>query len=221
MCCLQATLDIEYTPLLGPPEERSSVPHDDWVSCVTSVGATRKSGGGAASGDYIVSGSYDGSLHVFHKATGALKSTSSVVAHPGGTTAVSAGGKHVFSGGKDGAVRMWTATEGQLSSKAVFHGHTDAVQSVCPAPDGSLVCSGAWDCSVRVWAAGDSALKAAAAEAEARTDAAGPRKRRTGGGVEVAVHETVVEFSAHTQVGLLVLADSLHQPCSLSSPQER
>ena len=34
-----------------------------------------------------------------------------------------------------------------------LNGHTSAVQSISSEPSGSMLCSGSWDCSIKLWAA--------------------------------------------------------------------
>jgi WD40 repeat protein len=48
-----------------------------------------------------------------------------------------------------GEVRIWRQ-EGQ-TAYAVIPAHTHAVAGVAFSPDGSMLASGSWDCTVKVW----------------------------------------------------------------------
>ena len=190
----EATLDIEYTPLLGPPDVEDGPPHDDWVSCVAALR------GGSSASPALVSGSYDGQLRV-HAAQGkSLACVAEAEAHGGPVTCCAAEGGMVYSGGKDGWVRAWRGGKGGALDGLARMGGRDgapAVAAVAVAPGGAFVASGGWDSAVRLWRAG-AALEDAAAEA-AGGDEKG-RKRRGGSTRPVAtVSECEATLDKHTQ----------------------
>lgn len=52
----------------------------------------------------------------------------------------------------------------------VLNGHTSAVQSISSEPSGDMVCSGSWDCSIKLWAA---------KEADVEDDSVSLKKRKS------------------------------------------
>jgi WD40 repeat protein len=109
-------------------------------------------------GQRILSGSGDGSVHVWDAATGAEKLT--LKRHAGGVTclAMSADGQRIFSGGLDGTVRVWDVATGQaklilksLASRGFLEG--GRISRLAISRDGRLIITGCGDGTVRVWEA--------------------------------------------------------------------
>ena len=100
-------------------------------------------------GSYIISGSYDNSVHMWDAWSGVeLKVFNG---HTGSVQSVafSSDGTYIVSGSDDGSVRVWDALSGV--ELQVLNGHTDHVQSVAFSGDGTHIVSGSWDKSVWVW----------------------------------------------------------------------
>ncbi|KAF7346304.1 WD-REPEATS-REGION domain-containing protein [Mycena sanguinolenta] len=102
-------------------------------------------------GKWIVSGSWDNTVHVWNAESG------EVVAGPfNGHTdrvnsvAFSPDGKWIVSGSKDKTVRVWDAESGEVVA-GPFNGHTGGVNSVAFSPDGKQIVSGSADNTVCVW----------------------------------------------------------------------
>ena len=100
-------------------------------------------------GQFIASGSWDGTVKVWDAHTGAI-----VTIYKGHTDVVSSlawspDGKYIASGSWDGTVRVWDAFTGSLLS--IYEGHADAVSAVAWSPNGQYIASGSWDHTVQVW----------------------------------------------------------------------
>ena len=100
-------------------------------------------------GSYIVSGSYDNSVHMWDALSGVELRV--LNGHTGSVMSVafSSDGTHIVSGSTDKSVRVWDALSGETLN--VFNGHTDCVWSVAFSSDGTHIVSGSSDRSVQVW----------------------------------------------------------------------
>nr|ARO50093.1 WD40 protein [Yamagishiella unicocca] len=223
----ESTLEVEYVPAVVPPQQKSSTPHDDWVSSVDASRATPASpaSSSAAPGGTIVSGSYDGLLRLWN---GELECTASVAAHAGGVNCARflprSQGDLLLSAGKDLTVKMWRvegATGGgggggkasrsnpDCRLLATYRGHVDGVECVAPSPSGRRFASSGWDGRLLVWETGRPVAEAADAEAaEGGTGAAegSKKKRRVGangtagsgsGSGGLSVSEPSTELTGH------------------------
>ncbi|KAL6526494.1 hypothetical protein OROGR_015584 [Orobanche gracilis] len=154
-------LEIEYFKAVAPrKEEEPSLP-DDWVSAVD-----------GSSDGYILTGCYDGfgraagiCTHELDGHSGPVTSVCNVM--PKGTEELWLT-RHMRSDGsidqiivtasKDRTLRLWKfGIEESLNQPKkirafrILRGHTAAVQSIAAEPSGDRVCSGSWDCSVKLW----------------------------------------------------------------------
>ncbi len=102
-------------------------------------------------GKVIVTGALDGSLLARGLATG--KEIQKFEGNAGSVTSLcvyDAGGRTiVVSGGTDRAIRFWDLQKGNLLKK--LSGHTDSVQGLVLFPRRSLLVSGSWDGTLRLW----------------------------------------------------------------------
>jgi ribosome assembly protein SQT1 len=100
-------------------------------------------------GQYIATGSYDGTVKIWTAATGALlhtlegpaKEVEWVIWHPKGHA--------ILAGSTDTMAWMWWAPTGKLMQ--IFAGHAQGVTCGCWAQGGKLICTGSEDRSVIVW----------------------------------------------------------------------
>ncbi|XP_031496264.1 ribosome biogenesis protein WDR12 homolog isoform X1 [Nymphaea colorata] len=154
----EKVLDIEYTYAAAPQKQEDPCVHDDWVSALD-----------GSHPSLILSGCYDGNgrvwrhgatcTHILEGHTGAIASVSIVDAK-----ANDHNGKFcVATASKDRTLRLWKFNAGDLvecpkkvSAFKILRGHTSSVQSVSSDPSGQMVCSGSWDCSVKLWHANES-----------------------------------------------------------------
>lgn len=200
----ESVVEIEYVPAVVPPEPKSAIPQDDWVTAVAA----------AAAESCLASGSADGVVQLWNGGGDCLQEFS---AHKGGVNAlaaVAAASSHqqqaaqqhalLLSAGKDNTLRLWDigpavptnhqqqngtskkgassrSSSGAVQCVAEYRGHTEAVQAVAANPAGSLCCSGGWDGQLLLWRTGPAVVEEAAsvsAGAEADDAAAGNRKKR-------------------------------------------
>lgn len=98
---------------------------------------------------WLVTGSLDGSVHVWDMETGTEKTR--FVGHRGylRSVSISIDGRHVVSAGADKTVRIWETSTGKETRR--FVGHDAVVTTVALAPDGKRVISGGLDHSIRIW----------------------------------------------------------------------
>jgi WD40 repeat protein len=144
---------LEHMPLGQVVAPRLVTPRaTDWSSLLQLLqGHTESVTSVACSPDgaYIVSGSWDMTVRVWHARTGqqlaVLEGHSSYVQ----SVAFSPDGAHVVSGSRNSTIQVWNwRTRQQI---AVLEGHGSSVRSVVFSPDGAHIVSGSSDKTVRVW----------------------------------------------------------------------
>lgn len=167
----EGVVTLEYTLALSKPDTRAPYPYGEWVADLCTVVLP----GGR---DVCVAGGYARTLKFFDAATPGGAGQVGMVDRADAGAAVKCvctlgvdsaallrerGVAAVVSGGKDTLVKAWTLAETgvarrsaavRASCAAVFRGHADAVESVDASPDGSRVCSGSWDRTIRIWDTG-------------------------------------------------------------------
>ncbi|GIL44920.1 hypothetical protein Vafri_2370 [Volvox africanus] len=195
----ESTLEVEYVPAVIPPQQKSSVPHDDWVSSLdasraaSSLSASPSSNHRNAVGSGpIVSGSYDGLVRLWN---GELQCTGTVPGHEGGVNCVrflpQSQGDLLLTSGKDRTVKMWRVEGGSSGGSgpscqllATYRGHQDSVEQVAASPSGRRFVSCGWDGKLLVWETGRPVAAAAAEIAGSNAGADGAdgskKKRRVG-----------------------------------------
>jgi ribosome assembly protein SQT1 len=100
-------------------------------------------------GQYVATGSYDGTAKIWNAASGALMHTLEgpakeiewLIWHPKGHA--------ILAGSTDTMAWMWWAPTGKLMQ--IFAGHAQGVSCGCWAMGGKLICTGSEDRSVIVW----------------------------------------------------------------------
>ncbi|RWR83210.1 ribosome biogenesis protein WDR12 [Cinnamomum micranthum f. kanehirae] len=145
-------LEIEYIKAVAPRKQENPYLHDDWVSAVD-----------GSNPSFIFTGCYDsfgriwkaGGLctHVLEGHTDAITSVS-IVNHEG---VESHRGICLSTASKDRTLRLWKLDAAEpenlpmkIRAFKVLSGHTSSVQCVSAGP-GDMVCSGSWDCSIKIW----------------------------------------------------------------------
>ncbi|GMP28691.1 hypothetical protein CsSME_00004135 [Camellia sinensis var. sinensis] len=146
-------LEIEYIKAVAPRKEEEPSLHDDWVSAVD-----------GSNPGLILTGCYDGlgrvwkaaglCSHVLEGHSDAVTSVS--VIKPKGmesSTDVS-----VATASKDRTLRLWKFGVDKsfdhptkIRAYKILRGHNASVQCVAAQPAGDMVCSGSWDCRIKLW----------------------------------------------------------------------
>ncbi|MCI0462729.1 MAG: protein kinase, partial [Gemmataceae bacterium] len=120
-----------------------------WVLGGTGHSAAVASIGLSRDGQYLLAGTWEGTLHLWEIASGRCLHT--LAAHPGGVTAVclSPEGQAALSGGGDQTLKLWEIPRGRCLR--TYEGHADQVTAVCFSPRGRYALSGSFDSTLRLW----------------------------------------------------------------------
>ncbi|TFK52738.1 WD40 repeat-like protein [Heliocybe sulcata] len=148
----EETLDIEYIESVLPPQQMSSMPHEDWVSCVScQIPRT------------FVTGSYDGSIRMFSYAQQLLQTTH---IHDAPITSLcvlpqSTGNRTytIATASQDLTARLTKiqsdtdSPDAPSSSQtlASLHLHTSPLSSISSNSSGSHLLTSSWDALVGLW----------------------------------------------------------------------
>jgi WD40 repeat protein len=102
-------------------------------------------------GDWLVSGSDDGTLRLWPRQKNYLESQT-LAGHTGRVRALAAGSDNrtLFSGSEDRTVRAWNMQQDHLVSTPLS-GHQDRVWAVALSPNGKILATGGADNTVRLW----------------------------------------------------------------------
>jgi hypothetical protein len=121
---------------------------------VTSVAAS-------PDGQYIVSGSGDGSIKVWRMSDGSLVRSLSVTLsgqNVAPSVVVSSDGQYIASRFRDGTIKVWSMSDGSLVRSLSGHYGHYGESSVALSPDGQNIFSGSGDCTIKVWSMSDGSL---------------------------------------------------------------
>ncbi|KAL7232241.1 hypothetical protein ACSBR2_010297 [Camellia fascicularis] len=146
-------LEIEYIKAVAPRKEEEPSLHDDWVSAVD-----------GSNPGFILTGCYDGlgrvwkaaglCSHVLEGHSDAVTSVS--VIKPKGVE--SSTDVSVATASKDRTLRLWKFGVDKsfdhptkIRAYKILRGHNASVQCVAAQPAGDTVCSGSWDCRIKLW----------------------------------------------------------------------
>jgi WD40 repeat protein len=154
-------------------------------------------------GTRLASGSWDGTIRLWDRASGAEINEIDTAASPVRGVAFSPDGTRVASALDDKSVRVWDAATGEEIARLV--GHVHRVWSVGFAPDGKRLASASSDGTVRLWDVASGEETAVLEPAEDRR----PGKRGPGEGGRRSVRdETAMELEVGMAPGFLCLAFS-------------
>ncbi|NJM76598.1 MAG: WD40 repeat domain-containing protein [Acaryochloridaceae cyanobacterium RU_4_10] len=93
---------------------------------------------------WIVSGSEDGHIQRWNWVTGEL--VRAIPAHQKGITGLACSSKLMASSSDDRTVQFWDAEQ-----STILMGHTHCVKAIAFSPDGSILASGSWDKTIKLW----------------------------------------------------------------------
>lgn len=148
----ESILNIEYACAVTLPEKQKPREHDDWVSAVD-----------GSHSRFICTGSYDSFVRLWNSdgsVAQVLEGHTDVITSLA-TTSQSEDWK-LISASKDRTMRVWqlsmVVSDEPLDCSVslnkpvrVLKGHNSSVQCVASNPSGDVVCSGSWDCSLKLW----------------------------------------------------------------------
>ena len=166
----EGIVTLEYTLALSKPDSKPPYPHGDWIDALCTTVLPDGT-------DLCASGGYLCSVKLWDSG---LTGKSGLVctmekAHIGAAVKClcgigpdnqqflrERGVAAIASGGKDTFVKAWSLSsippaEAEENKRvradvaAVFAGHQDAVECIDSSPDGSRLCSGSWDRTIRIW----------------------------------------------------------------------
>ncbi|KAK1383537.1 Ribosome biogenesis protein WDR12-like [Heracleum sosnowskyi] len=190
----EKVLEIEYIKAVIPRKEEEPSLHDDWVSAVD-----------GSNPGFILTGCYDGlgrvwksagtCTHILEGHNDAITSVS--IVNPKGVE--SSNDMHVATASKDKTIKLWKFDAEDtldhpmnIRSFRTLRGHNASVQTIAGQASGDMLCSGSWDCRIKLWQ-----TKAS----ESGGDSVSIKKRKTGGENEESQSEgeAVSTFVGHTQ----------------------
>jgi len=108
-------------------------------------------------GNYLASGSSDGTIKIWNVNDGSLIRT--LTGHIGYVYSVSYSpdGNYLASGSIiDGTIKIWNVNDGSLIR--TLTGHTNGVNSVSYSPNGNYIASGSYDKTIKIWNVNDGSL---------------------------------------------------------------
>lgn len=148
-------MDIEYLPVVLPPEPKEEHTHDDWVSAVAPFPSSSTS----KKQTDIVTGAYDGIVRFWNPFSAKL--TFSFTAHDGpvrSVIALTSNGEEgtkdkkkktasslILTAGADCQVKLWEVGKKTATEKASLVGHTDALSTAAASPNQQFAATGGWD----------------------------------------------------------------------------
>lgn len=201
----EAILTLEYIPALGPLSPQAESKHQDWVSAVSGVWSRA-----------IATASYDAAARLWHQDGTAL---AELRGHTAGVTDVAVapgengGSATVVTTSKDGTARVFRVTlpagkkgaaaPAAFQADAVLKGHTEGVQAVAVAADGTRCVTGGWDATLQLWSIGELGVGAAAAAAADAGGAGGKRRKTADGGASAAAVASVADLTLTGHTGVV------------------
>ncbi|KAG9439427.1 hypothetical protein H6P81_019592 [Aristolochia fimbriata] len=166
----EKVLEIEYINVVAPRKKEGACVHDDWVSAVD-----------GSNPSFILTGCFD-SLGRVWKSAGLC--THVLEGHSGSITSVciinptDVGNNtcfHLATAAKDRTLRLWKLNAAEMDTYPVklrpfkiLKGHALSVQSVSSGPSLDMICSGSWDCSIKLWDTKESGVEGNAVSVKKR-----------------------------------------------------
>jgi WD40 repeat protein len=130
------------TPSLNPPGGLLLRTLKGHTSSVSAIAVT-------PDGKYLVSGSVDHTVRVWHLETGKQLFTFTGHSEWVNAIAISPDGNRIISGSSDKTIKIWAWDKGE--AVMTLTGHTAPVISVVVTPDGKQIISGSWDKTIKIW----------------------------------------------------------------------
>lgn len=131
------TLDLEVVDLSEPPQSTSSIPQDDWISCIKIDGRSQ----------LIATGSFDSHFRIFNKSQTLLSSFKFEKA----VKAIQWSNELILVAAGESITALKQVGDDQVEKVYFTEGHEDTVTDVAISKDGSHFASSSWDKTIRVW----------------------------------------------------------------------
>ncbi|MDY6805984.1 MAG: WD40 repeat domain-containing protein [Cyanobacteriota bacterium] len=128
-------------PILGEKTQASKtlLGHNSWIYTVAI----------APDGETVASGSYDGSIKIWHLSAGGLIRTLDAHSDAIASLAISSDGETLVSGSWDDCIKIWNLPSATLTR--TINLRADDVKAVAIAPDGKTVAAGTYSGVIKLW----------------------------------------------------------------------
>ncbi|KAL9645909.1 hypothetical protein ABK040_001018 [Willaertia magna] len=167
----ESVITLEYMEAQPSPKSVDTIPHDDWVSCISLI---QKHLNTPQEQIYVVSGCYDGVIRIIDGKEGQIIHQTKQASIPITAIHTTLINSHHLSNetlnntteykikendlliagcGKDEFGRVWISSPNEklIRMKMLLNGHTDILNDICFNPKGNMICTASEDKSIKLW----------------------------------------------------------------------